>query len=196
MPDPSGRHVILRDGGHQILPVPLGGMVPARRRQNVWLRRWRRHQAGALAVLALTAAGMGVWLSTSPRGHVVSMNAGGVRVDDIVLARVASPPDAGFQLFTGVATLALNPAGPGIMRGGAVMSWNGHATTGRCVVRTTRHATAEACEFSIGTARLTAADTFDHASSSWHRRYSDGVEIAIAVPSGSALIPMPFPVGH
>jgi hypothetical protein len=196
VPDRSARHVIPRDGGHQILPVPLGGMVPARRRQNVWLLRWRRHQAGALAVLALAAAGFGVWLSTSPRGHVVSMNAGGVRVDDVVLTRVASAPYAGFQLFTGVATLALNPAAPGMMRGGAVMSWNGHATTGRCVVRTTRHATGEACEFSIGTTRLTAADTFDHSSSTWHRRYSDGVEIAIAVPVGSALIPVPFPVGH
>ena len=196
MPDRSARDVIPRDGGHQILPVPLGGMVPARRRRNEWLRRWRRHEARAFAVLALIAAGMGVWLSTSPRGHVVSMNSGGVRMDDLVLTRLTSAPSAGFQLFTGVATLALHPAAPGIMRGGAVMTWNGHATTGRCVIHMTRHVTGEACEFSIGATRLTAADTFDLASRTWHRRYSDGVEIAIAVPGGSALIPVPFPVGH
>ncbi len=196
MPDRSARHVIPGDGGHQILPVPLGGMLPVHRRQNAWLRRWRRHEAGALTVLALIAAGIGVGLSTSPRGHVVSMNAVGVRVDEVVLTRVASAPSAEFQLFTGVATLALHEAAPGVMRGGAVMTWNGHATTGRCVVRMTRHATGEACEFSIGTTRLTADDIFDHASSTWHRRYSDGVEIAIAVPGGSPLIPVPFPVGH
>ncbi len=147
-------------------------------------------------VLALIAAGTGVWLSTSPRPHVVAMDPGGVRVDDIVLTRLASEPSAGLQLFTGVATLALSRAGSGVMRGGAVMTWNGHVTTGRCVVHMARHATGEACEFRVGTTRLDAVDTFDNTSSTWHRHYSDGVEIAITVPGGSALIPVPFPVGH
>jgi len=194
--DRHARDVIARDRARQVLPVPLGGMVPARRRRPAWLRRWRQYQTGMLFLLALSAAGGGAWLSTTPRTHVVSMGSGGVRVDDIVLTRSASEPATGFQVFTGAATLALSVPAPGIMRAGAVMTWNGHVTTGSCVVHMSGHATVESCDFNIGATRLAAVDTFDRASSTWRRRYSDGIDIAITVPDGSPLIPVPFPVGH
>ncbi len=148
-----------------------------------------------LALLALAAAGSGAWLSTAPRAHLVAMDAGGVRVDDVLLTPSASGRSTGLQVFTGVATLALSVPASGIVRGGAVMTWNGRATTGRCVLNMSTH-TTDACEFSIGTTRLDAVDSFDRTSNTWHRHYSDGVDTAINVADGSALIPVPFPVGH
>ncbi len=119
-----------------------------------------------------------------------------MRVDDVVLTQVASTPASGLRVFTGVATLALSAPGQQIVRAGAVMTWNGHTTTGRCVVDVARHATGETCAFSIGATRLSAVDSFDSTASQWHRHYSDGVDIAIDVPRGTTLIPIPFPVGH
>ena len=82
------------------------------------------------------------------------------------------------------------------MTAGAVMTWNGAATTGRCVLVATARPVRETCRFVMGTLRMTAADTFDGASRMWRRRYGDGVDVAIAVPLGSALTPIPFPIAR
>jgi len=179
----------------QVLPVPLGGLVPARRPPSR-ARVWRRHQSATLAALALIAGGAGVWISVAPRAHWVSFEAHAVRVDDAMLTSVAAPPGATLRLFSGAATLALMPGGADIMRGGAVMSWNGSTTTGRCVLELETTRPTETCDFTLGSRHLASHDTFDEAASVWHRHYSDGVEVAITVAQGSQIIPLPFPLGR
>jgi hypothetical protein len=145
--------------------------------------------------LALAAAGGGVLLSTSPRSFDAGVDAVGVHVDDAILTPVAQSA-AGTKVFTGAATLVIVVASPGIVRAGAVTTWNGVLTTGRCVLIGGAAGASETCQYDLGTALLTSIDSFVVRTRTWHRRYSDGGEIAITVPAGSALIPVPFPLGR
>ena len=179
----------------QLLPVPLGGLNPARRKPSTLLRRWRRHQPKVMIATALVAGACGVWLATKPVTSTVAMDATGVHVDGALLAAVSPQTVHGVQVFDGPASLAITTPRGGTSRAGAVMTWEGLATTGQCVLVVGAGA-SDACRFTIGGAGLSAADTFDARSHVWYRRYADGVEVTIAVPAGSPLIPVPFPLGH
>lgn len=137
-----------------------------------------------------------MWLATNPVTSTVAINAAGVRVDDAFLAAVSPETVHGVQVFSGPASLAITTPHGGLSRAGAVMTWEGLATTGQCVLMVVAGGASDACRFTIGPARLSAADTFDARAHVWHRRYADGVDVTIAVPVGSALIPIPFPLGH
>ena len=82
------------------------------------------------------------------------------------------------------------------MRAAAVMTLNGVEATGQCEIQVLPVSASEACQFKSGAAESTSTGTFDFASRTWHRHYSDGVEVTIMVPRGSELIPIPFPLGH
>jgi len=142
----------------------------------------------------LVAAASGVWLSAASGFHS-GRNQTDVHVDDLTLSRVGQTV-ADTEIFTGSATLVITTAA-GVSRGGAVMTWNGVPTTGRCVLlHVVSDETSETCDFTMGSALVTAVDRFDPEKRTWSRRYDDGDEITIAVPPGASLIPIPFPLGH
>jgi len=179
----------------QTLPVPLGGLTPAHRRATPLQHIARRHHTAPLLALAVMAAASGVWLSTSPRSFEAGHDATGVHMDDMTLTPVThSTPE--MQMFIGAAALAIATTRAGTERAGAVMSWNGVPTTARCVLRRTDAGAAEVCDYHIGATRLSSTDDYAASARTWHRRYSDGMEIAITVPTGAALIPIPFPLGR
>jgi hypothetical protein len=180
----------------QILPIPLGGLTPVRRRSSVILRRFRQLQPTALLALAGVATGCAVWLSISSRSFTVEMTASGLRVDDVVLTVSTSRSVDGMRVFTGQASVALTTGEPGSMRAAAVTTVNGVEATGQCESRVLSTTASEACQFRRGGIELTSTATFDFVSRTWDRRYSDGIEVTIMVPRGSELIPIPFPLGH
>jgi hypothetical protein len=143
---------------------------------------------------ALASAIAGIWLSTSTRTFSAGQDANGIHIDDMTLTP-APQAIVGTQIFTGAATMAITMT-PSMARAGAVMTWNGVLTTGRCVLARRSAGAAETCVYAIGATRLTSTDTFVAVTRTWSRRYGDGVEIAIHVPRGSALIPIPFPLGR
>ncbi len=184
------------DRSPQLLPVPLGGLHPARRHPSTLLRHWRRHQPQVMIVISLVAGLCGVWLAADPTTSTVAFDAAGVHVDDALLDAVSPATIHGVRVFDGPASLAITTPRGGISRAGSVMTWGGLATTGQCVLVVVAAGASDACRFTIGAAHLAAADTFDAPDHVWHRRYADGVDVTIAVPAGSALIPIPFPLGH
>jgi hypothetical protein len=189
--DPSGS----LERSTQTLPVPLGGLAPVHRHSTALRRTMRLHRSAPLIALALAASGSGVWLSTSPRSFDTGEDAVGVHVDDMTLTPVAQTA-ARTKVFTGVATLVIAAASPRMEKAGAVTTWNGVPTTGRCVLIDGAAVASETCVYDMGTTRLTSTDSFAARTRTWHRRYSDGVEITITVPAGSAVIPIPFPLGR
>jgi hypothetical protein len=181
----------------QILPVPLGGMRAARAPRSTTSRIWRRRRRTALIAVALIAACCGVWLSTTPGSFTVAMTPATVRVDDVMLTSSGPPSAGGIQAYTGPASLALSGIGSGTMHGGAVMIWKGAVATARCVLRTAAdNRTSETCNFVLGQTQMSSTDVFDETSRTWGRRYGDGVRVSIAVPPGTDLMPIPFPLGR
>ena len=112
-----------------------------------------------------------------------------------LLDRMAQPA-AGTEVFTGQATLVIVTTSPTTLTGSAVMTWEGIPTIGRCILIAASPGTSERCDYTSGATRFTSSDIFDPRTREWHRRYDDGVEIVIAVPSHFAVIPIPFPFGH
>lgn len=184
------------DRAPQLLPVPLGGLSPARHQPSTLLRHWRRRQPMVMTAAALLIGVCGVWLGLSPATVTVRIGPSGVLVDDSLLTPLAAQSMHGLRVFNGPASLAITDAGGGTSHAGAVMTWNGLATTGQCVLVVVKSGASDTCRFAIGAKRLTAADTFDARNHVWRRHYADGVDIAIQVPAGSALIPVPFPLGR
>jgi hypothetical protein len=183
------------DRGAQTLPIPLGGLAPAHRRPTAVKRMLGRHRSAPLIAAALLAAGIGIWLSTSTRSFDVGQDATGIHIDDMTLAPTGQSV-AGLQVFTGAATVAVVVTPSRLVRAGAVMTWNGLHATGRCVLARSGTGATETCAYVIGATRLTSVDTYIAGTRAWSRRYGDGVEIAIHVPRGSTLIPVPFPLGR
>lgn len=192
---PAGGTIDLPERSNQTLPVPLGGLAPVHRHTTAMRRSLRRHRSAPLMAFAFAASGCGVWLSTSPRSFDAGGNAAGAHIDDMTLTPVAQP-ESGTMAFTGAATLVITAPSPRTERAGAVTTWNGVPMTGRCVLTDGMAVASEMCEYVIGTSQLTSVDSLSAATRTWHRRYSDGVEITIAVPAGSAVIPIPFPLGR
>ncbi|HUZ71021.1 MAG TPA: hypothetical protein VMU65_15035 [Candidatus Saccharimonadales bacterium] len=184
------------DRSPQVLPVPLGGLTPARRHPSTLLRHWWRHQPKVMMAMALVAGICSVWLALIPPSFTIAMDATGVHVDGAVL-RAATPQSVlGMRVFRGPASLAITASRGGASRAGAVMTWGGVVTTGRCVLVVIATGASDTCRFTMGSARLSARDTFDARAHIWHRVYGDGADVTIAVPAGSPLIPIPFPLGH
>lgn len=182
------------DRAPQLLPVPLGGLAPAHRHTTALKRIIRRHSTAPLLVLAFAAGAGGAWLSTSSRTFEAGQDAAGVHIDGLTLEPTVQS-DASTQIFTGAATMVITTS-PGVTRGGAVMTWNGVSATGRCALRRDAAGVSETCMYSMGTRWLTSVDRFDATTRTWKRRYNDGVEVTINVPTGAVLMPVPFPLAR
>jgi hypothetical protein len=180
----------------QILPVPLAGLTPVRRRSSRFMRGWRRRRSIVVGGLGIAAVVAGALVWTTPRSFTVGMRSGKIIVDSLVLTPRAGPFSNGVRVFTGSATLAVSLPKSGTTYGGAVMTWGGVATTGRCALHASDMPVVETCRFTDGSGALTSTDTFDPTTRTWQRRYEDGVDVSITVPPASALIPIPFPLGH
>jgi hypothetical protein len=179
----------------QTLPVPLGGLTPVHRRSSGLRRAAGAHRSVPMVALALLFVAGGVWLSTSPRAFQAGQDSAGVHVDGITLTRVVSST-ARSQVFTGAATLVIDMESSGVVTAAAVMTWNGLAATGRCVLRRTIADVVETCVYALGSNRLASSDRFSPRTRTWYREYSDGVAVNITVPRGSTVIPVPFPLGR
>jgi hypothetical protein len=131
-----------------------------------------------------------------PRSFTVVVRGGGVSIDGEVLTAAVQEPANGTRVFTGRGSLAITTVSAGTTRAGAVMTWNGLAATGHCLLHRAGSHASEACEFTTGADRLTSVDTFDFAAMVWHRHYQDGIDVTIAVPAGTELIPIPLPLGR
>jgi hypothetical protein len=190
------RTTVILDRSPQILPVPLGGLAPARRQTAPWIRWWRRHQPTVLTVIAIAAIGIAAWVSTSPRSFSVALRGGDVSVDGTVLTAAGHEQAIGTRVFTGDGSLAITAGASGTVHAGAVMIWKDLPTTGQCVLHVVARSATETCEFAIGADHVASIDGFDFAAGAWNRHYTDGIEVTIAVPAGTALIPIPFPLGR
>jgi hypothetical protein len=179
----------------QTLPVPLGGLAPVHRRSTRWRRTVRAHRSVPMLALALVSAAGGVCLSTTPRPLDAGLDGAGVHVDGVTLTRVAIS-SASTQIFTGAATLVIDTASSGVITAAAVMTWNGLSATVRCVFHRGGAGGVETCLYELGSNQLTSTDRFSARTRTWFRQYSDGVAVAIGLPRGSTVIPIPFPLGH
>lgn len=181
----------------QNLPIPLGGLVPVHRHTSPWIRTWRRQRVRVATLLVLAAVSTGAWLGSGPPTFSVATSGSTIRIDDVVLTRSSLAEVAGTRVYVGAAALALTPGAGGTTTGGAVLTWDGRASTGRCLLSIpATSAPTDACRYRIGRLALTSVDVFDPHASAWTRRYSDGVTVRIDVSPGSMLIPIPIPLGR
>jgi hypothetical protein len=157
-------------------------------------RGMRRHRTAPMLAIALAASAIGVWLSASSPEFEVGSDGSGLHIDDVTLSPVTESL-AGTRIFSGAATIAITTES-GVVRAGAVMTWNGSLATGRCVLRRGSAGASETCEYNVGTRRMTSIDRFVDGTQTWSRHYSDGVDITIRVSSAATLIPLPFPFGR
>lgn len=81
----------------------------------------------------------------------------------------------------------------------AVARWieDGVLATAACEQTTVGGSTTVVCRYSgVAGGFSTSTDVFDATAGSWHRVYSDGVDVDIRVPAGAVAVPVAFPVGR
>jgi hypothetical protein len=101
-------------------------------------------------------------------------------------------------VYTGAATLLLVDRPDGSVVASGVTFVEGERVTGVCAFGPpSADEIAERCVLHLGLTAVTCHDTlrFD-APGSWQRRCSDGQDLTVAVPSGTGVVPMPFPLGR
>ena len=191
----------LIDRNPQNLPLPLGDLSPRRRSRTrafpIRFRRTRSSDAAAAVGILLALAAAVVTLTQPPIR--VYLQGDTVHVGDLNLSH---PTDNGGLkdgvLYTGPATLLLVPRPDGSIIASSVTFLGGARSTGVCDFGPpTRHEISEHCVLRIGVESVTCNDVlrFD-APGSWQRRCSDGQSLAVSVPAGADVIPMPFPLGR
>ena len=180
----------------QHLPVPLGGAHPAHVRSiprgtRAWARHWR---SLAITVGALSAA-VGTWLGLASPDISVFLDASGVHVGNMVLKPLARDGVMGTSVYSGDATFAVRIATDGALVGSAVTYVGGVRSSGVCHMRMQLGGFIEDCRFTMGGRSFTSRDVYTRDAHSWLRRYSDGSQTRVDVPSAARLVPVPFPIG-
>jgi hypothetical protein len=101
------------------------------------------------------------------------------------------------RLYEGPATLLIVPAGDGAVSASAVTFLDGEKVTGVChLAPPSATEVVEACQLHMARTTVVCRDSMLlRAPGTWQRRCSDGIRLSITVPSGAAVIPMPFPMG-
>lgn len=180
----------------QNVPVPIGSLSPVRRDPSGFRRWLRRNRGRCVMASGLLLTGAGVLLALMPSSLSVYMDRGTVHIGSLELHEMRG--EASAQVFTGAMTLALTSDGSRIVRGAGVATMNGAHVSGVCDVTASGARLAESCRFWVAgrTTVLTASDTFDAASRTWLRRYSDGVTVTFSVPQDGQMVPIPVPLGH
>jgi hypothetical protein len=185
----------------QYLPIPLGDLRPARRlqRRRMTERLWRRYRAELVAVLGILLAATAALVSIARPTDSVYLRGDRVYVDGVAL--VHPPGNAGVatgRVYEGPATLVIVTGSDGLVTASAVTFLGTEKVTAVC--RLDPPASGELldrCQLQIGRSAVRCRDTMPLDSpGTWDRRCSDGRHLSIAVPSGAALIPMPFPLGE
>jgi hypothetical protein len=143
--------------------------------------------------LGILVALWGAYLAVSPPQVQVGLARDGssVRLGGQVL------PQHGVGVYGGGLLPALVISRPGHAAGSSAL--NGVHATGICdlVQNAAGQTFDEHCDFQVGDERFSSQDHLDaHKGAVWHRVYSDGKQVDIAVPTDGALVPMPFPLGR
>ncbi len=203
--DPAKRALI--DRTPQNLPLPLGGLRSFRqkRRPHAARKWWRRYSPGILTWIGLLAAVAGAYLSWTQQAVSVYITPEGssIHIGNSVLTRQTD------SLFVGDAAMVIVPipahglTGTTTLATASTYSHN-HNVAGWCNMTPSTGTTpsSETCRFWIGTPitsepTFKSTDTFDTKTGHWTRRYTDGLTVEIAVPSGKGgIVPVPFPVGR
>ena len=169
----------------QRLPLPIGGQDPTRRYRRPWFAspRDRNRVLVLVAAVALTVAG-GLLGAHQPV-VTVELRPGMYTIGSIHLAAQGGGVYAGTQ---GAVVIDESPAGS-VRAGGSTML-HGAPTQGSCTVASGGR--TEHCDFSLDGRALHADDA--RTTGGWHRVYSDGQTVDIALPSGT--VPVPFPLGR
>lgn len=180
----------------QYLAIPLGGLAPAHGERSGMVRAWRRHAALTMTAAGCAAGAAAVLLSIAPRSLSAYADASALHIGGATLHREPSSPVTGYVAYGGDAAVLVAGDGPSSRSAGAA-TVDGKLSTGWCIpAGSATGRVAERCGFTIGGASVTAVDVFDAHARRWHRTYSDGVAVAIEVPSGSTPVPIPLPVGR
>ncbi len=185
----------------QYLPLPLGGLKPAHRakRTRPASRWWRRHRAELVAGCGVLLAASAAVLSLFRPPASVYLEGDHVYVDGITLLHPASNGGVvSGLLYEGAATLLIIPGADGEVMASAVTFLHGEKVTGVCrLAPPAGGRIAERCQLQIGPTSVDCRDSMLlQTSGTWQRRCSDGKRLSIAVPTGGALVPMPFPLGE
>jgi hypothetical protein len=186
-------HPGLIDRNPQNIPLPVGGFSVVRRRHRVaQLKRWwRRNTVNIFTALGMGAAAAGAILSSTQPAVPVYQSGNFVHVADTVLH------PAGSNLFVGNAAFVTAKLPSGQVRAAASTLVRGKNVSGFCQMSfISATQVEESCSFVIGNRTVSADDQLDTAKGGvWHRRYGDGQEVSIQVPSNGSVIPIPFAIG-
>ncbi len=172
------------------LPIPIAGFTPVFAPRRIARPQWWRGQGSRVAmVIGIASAIFGAWLAQSASQVPVYARSGTVWVGNHALT-----PTGGGE-YDGDAAAVMVQVSPTVIRAGASANVNGSRSLGLCLM--TEHSASdmdEACSFMLAGKVVGSTDHFN--GQSWARRYSDGREVTIPVPSGGSVIPVPFPVGR
>ena len=200
----------LVDRQPQNLPLPLAGLRIVRRPRlaSPLRRRLRRLLPAACGLAGLLMMVGGVTLALTRPALSAYSTGDTVHIAGVVLRATAPPqvaindpslrsvPGQTVTVYTGDATLVIVTR-RGRVRAGAAAMVDGRRQTGACdLAPLSPDELEERCNFSAGSAHYSAVDEYRVTEGSWHRRYSDGGETVISVPSGAAVVPLPFPLGR
>jgi hypothetical protein len=163
------------------------------------LRLWRWHSYEILAAGGLLLAVAAAVVTVSRPALAVYLEGDSVHVGSVTLSH---PRDNGGlaegRLYTGPAALLMVSRPGGAVIASAVTFLAGQKVTGVCTFGPPVAAEiTESCSLRIGGRSVTCEDAlrFD-TPGSWERTCSDGQRLTVSVPSGAAVIPMPFPLGR
>jgi hypothetical protein len=168
-----------RQDSSALLPLGTPG-VTTRWRSRSYRRRNARRTAYVATVLITVA---GVYLATIAAGTSISMTASSYRVGASVLQA------QGGGRYVGDGALIIEPEQNGIVRAGGSAVVSGETQSGVCYL--SRGQGQERCIFSVGSASVSAVDTWT--GSGWSRRYDDGKRATIPA---NTIAPVPFEVGR
>lgn len=163
------------------------------------LRIWRRHSYEILATAGLLLAVAAAVVTLSRPALAVYLEGNSVHVGTVTLSH---PRDNGGlaegRLYTGPAALLMVSRPGGAVVASAVTFLGGQRVTGVCTFGPPAAAEiTESCSLHIGGRSVTCLDALRFAApGSWERTCSDGQRLTVSVPSGTAVIPMPFPLGR
>lgn len=136
-------------------------------------------------MLGLAAAAAGAILGTAPTAVSVGLDAGGYRIEDVVLSA------RGGGVYAGPQGAVIIPDGGDGRRASGSTRMHGQRMVGSCQVSLDRQ--SETCTFHMGGQTVLAFDGLQHGG--WDRRYGDGQVIRIELEGGRPL-PVPIPVGR
>lgn len=152
-----------------------------------------------VAVCGLLLAASAALVSVSRPPASVYLEGDRVHVDGVVLIHPTGNGGVrSGRVYEGPATLLILPEPDGEVTASAVTFQRGVKVTGVCRLQPPAAGViVESCQLDIGPTSVACRDTMLLSTpGTWERRCSDGARLSIAVPTGGALVPMPFALGE